>query len=63
MDHWSKYHAIFPLMHKAATDDAVGLQNNADMGTLKILHSDNSREFVNKVAPNLLSDWPGTIVN
>ncbi len=56
MDYWSKYHAIFSLIYKPATEDAVGLQKNADLGTLKILHSDNNREFVNEVVRNLLSD-------
>ncbi len=67
MDHWSKYHTIFALMSKAATEVAVGLQNKvfAFLGTPKILHSDNGREFVNELVRNLLSDWPGetTIVN
>ena len=66
MDHWSKYHAIFPLMHKAAAEVAVGIQNVfAYLGTPKILHSDNGREFVNAIIRNLISTWPGetTIVS
>ena len=35
------------------------------MGTPKILHSDNGKEFVNDIIDNHFSDWPGdtTIVN
>ena len=67
MDHWSKFHAVFPLMRKAAAEVAVGLQTKvfAFLGTPKILHSDNGREFINEVVRSLLLDWPGetTIIN
>ena len=67
MDHWSKYHVIFPLMKKSAAEVAINLQRSvfAFLGTPKILHSDNGREFVNDVVRRLLSEWPGetTIVN
>ena len=35
------------------------------LGTLKIVHSDNTHEFMNEVIHNFLSDWPGetTIIN
>ena len=35
------------------------------LGTPRILHSDNGREFVNDVVRNLAKEWPGqvTIVN
>ena len=67
MDHWSKYHVIFPLMRKSCAEAAVGLHRFvfSFLGTPKILHSDNGREFVNDIIHNLLSEWPGdtTIVN
>lgn len=67
MDHWSKYHVVFPLMRKSCAEVAVALHTLvfSYLGTPKILHSDNGREFVNQVINSLLADWPGetTIVN
>ena len=67
MDHWLKYHVVFPLMRKFCTEVAFGLHRFifSFLGTPKILHSDNGRESVNDIIQNLLSDWPGdtTIAN
>ena len=67
MDHWSKFHVLFPLSRKSASEVALGLQNYvfAYLGTPRILHSDNGREFVNEIVRNLVKQWPGkvTIVN
>ena len=67
MDHWSKYHMVFPLMRKSCAKVAFGLHRFvfSFLGTPKILHSDNGKEFVNDIIDNHFSDWPGdtTIVN
>lgn len=67
MDHWSKLHILFPLARKSAAEVALNLRNQvfAYLGTPRILHSDNGREFVNQVVHSLVRDWPGevTIVN
>ena len=64
MDHWAKFHTLFPLMRKCAHEVALNLQNNvfSILGTPKILHSDNGREFVNGIIHNLVKDWPGEVV-
>ncbi len=67
MDHWSKLHVIFALTRKSAAEVVLNLQNLvfSYLGTPKILHSDNGREFVNDIVETLVKDWPGetTIVN
>ena len=42
MDHWSKFHVIFPLSRKSCAKVALNLQNLvfSYLGTPKILHSD-----------------------
>ena len=60
-------HIIFPFTRKSAVEVARNLQNQvfAYLETLRILHSDNGREFVNEVVRSLVREWPGevTIVN
>ena len=67
MDHWSKVHVLFPLMHKRAEEVALSLSTKvfSYFGPPRILQSDNGREFVNAVVHKLVEDWPGevTIVN
>ena len=67
MDHWSKIHILFPLCRKSAAEVALNLQNHvfSYLGTPKILHSDNDREFVNEIVESIVKEWPGemTIVN
>ena len=67
MDHWSKMHVLFSLMHKSAEEVAYNLQAKvfAYFGIPKILQSDNGREFVNVIVQKLVEDWPGeiTIIN
>ena len=67
MDHWSKYHVLFSLCRKSGAEVALNLQNLvfSYLGTPKILHSDNGREFVNEIVANVVKEWPGevTIVN
>ena len=64
MDHWSKYHVLFPLTRKCAIEVALNLQNRvfAFLGTPKILHSDNGREFVNEIVHSIVKEWPGEVV-
>lgn len=67
MDHWSKIHVLFPLCRKSAAEVALNLQTQvfSYLGTPKILHSDNGREFVNEIVTSICKEWPGevTIVN
>ena len=63
MDHWAKFHALFPLIRKCAHEVALSLQSVFSvLGTPKILHSDNGREFVNGIIRKLVKDWPGEVV-
>ena len=67
MDHWSKFHVLFPLSRKTAAEVGLNLQTKifSFLGIPRILHSDNGREFVNVIVQNLVKEWPGetTIVN
>ena len=67
MDHWSKFHVLFALSRKSAAEVGLNLQNQvfAYLGTPRILHSDNGREFVNEIVRDVVKSWPGkvTIVN
>ena len=64
MDHWSKFHILFPLMHKSAHEVAYRLQENvfSYIGVPRILHSDNGREFVNNIVHSVVKEWPGEVV-
>ena len=64
MDHWSKMHVLFPLARKSAAEVGLNLQNNvfALLGTPRILHSDNGREFVNEIVQTVVKEWPGEVV-
>jgi len=67
MDHWSKYHVLWPLMNKSGVEVASGLVHKVFpyFGLPKILQSDNGREFVNEIIREVLRSWPGevTIIN
>ena len=67
MDHWSKFHVLFPLSRKSAAEVGLNLQNLvfAYLGTPGILHSDNGCEFVNEIVRDVVKNWPGhvSIVN
>lgn len=64
MDHWAKYHVLFPLMRKSAAEVAIGLRSRvfSFFGTPKLLQSDNGREFVNEIVADVVSKWPGETV-
>ena len=59
MDHWSKFHILWPLMKKS-----VGLVKRVFpyLGLPKILQSDNGREFVNEIVKEVVRSWLGEIV-
>ena len=63
MDHWSKFHVMWPLMRKSAVEVAIGLATKVFpcLGLPKILQSDNGREFVNEIVKETLTLWPGQV--
>ena len=67
MDHFSKYHVLFPLKQKTADEVASLLEERvlAYFGPPKIFQSDNGREFVNQVIRALFTRWGGntTFIN
>ncbi|PIK39696.1 putative SCAN domain-containing protein 3-like [Apostichopus japonicus] len=64
MDHFSKYHVIFPLKQKTAQEVADKLQERvlSYLGVPKIFHSDNGREFVNELLHALFDQWGGDVL-
>ena len=64
MDHYSKFHIIYPLKTKTAHEVAISLEERvlAYMGTPRIFHSDNGREFVNQVLASLFEQWGGDTI-
>ena len=64
MDHWAKFHVLFPLVRKSAAEVAIALSNQvfAVLGTPKILHSDNGQEFVNEIIHSIVKEWPGEVM-
>ena len=61
IDHFSKFHIIFPMKTKEAQEVADNLATKvfAKCMAYQRKQSDNGREFVNKVVRNLLIDWDG----
>ena len=61
VDHFSKFHVIFPLPSKNATVVAKEFKRHvlSNFGLPKIIHSDNGSEFVNDVITTLVVLWPG----
>ena len=61
VDHFSKFHVIFPLVSKEARVVANGIKIHVFpyFGLLKIIHSDNGSEFVYDVIATLFILWPG----
>jgi len=64
MDHYTKFHIIYPLKTKTAQEVAFSLEERvlAYMGTPRIFHSDNGREFVNQVLRALFEKWGGDTI-
>lgn len=66
MDHFSKFHVLFPLKTKSlksAKEVAQALEERvlAYFGPPKIFHSDNGREFVNNLVKSLFQTWGGQV--
>ena len=57
IDHFTKYHILFPMKSKEAKEVATGLRERVFgyFGLPYILHSDNGREFANSVIVNVRS--------
>jgi len=62
VDHFSKYHIVFPLKRKTGEEVAHGLKRYvfSYFGLPYILQCDNGREFVNKIFEETIEIWPGT---
>ena len=61
VDHFSKFHIIFPLHKKEAAEVAANLSSKvfAYFGLPYVLHSDRGKEFVAAVIKELVHLWPG----
>ena len=61
VDHFSKFHILFPLQSKEAKEVSRCLKTFvfAYFGLPLILHSDNGKEFVNSLITELVNHWPG----
>ena len=58
-DHMTKFNILFPLKDKSAAEVAKLIEERvlAYVGAPHIFHSDNGREFVNKLLHSLLDIW------
>ena len=63
MDHFSKFHVLFPLQRKTAEEVSRLLEERvlAYFGPPKIFHSDNGREFVNQLIRAMFDRWGGDV--
>ena len=61
VDHFSKYHVLFPLEQKSASETVLNLIRKvfSYFGLPAILHSDNGKEFVNDLIKATMVLWPG----
>ena len=61
MDHFSKFHVLFPLKSKLATEVSDNLVRKvfSYFGLPYILHTDNGTEFRNEVIAHTIEIWPG----
>ena len=61
MDHFTKFHVVWPLVNKCADEVAEGLERHvfAYFGLPSILQSDNGREFKNALVAELIQSWEG----
>ena len=59
MDHFSKYHILFPTKTKEADEVATLFRERvlAYFGAPAIFHSDNGHEFCNQVLTKLIKSW------
>ena len=63
MDHFSKFHVLFPLKRKTAEEVSYMIQERvlAYLGPPKIFHSDNGREFINSLIRSMFEKWGGDV--
>ena len=61
VDHFSKFHILFPMKKKEAVEVASNLMVRVFtyFGLPYILHSDRGKEFVNDIIKCLVKEWPG----
>ena len=61
MDHFTKFHILFPMKLKQAKELVHGLMECVFgvFGLPYILHSDNGIEFVNNLIVDTIKAWPG----
>ena len=61
VDHFSKYHVLFPLKSKSAVEVAHNLKHRvfSYFGLPLLLHSDHGKEFVNSLINEVVHSWPG----
>ena len=61
VDHFSKFHILFPMASKETAVVAANLVCKvfAYFGLPYILHSDNGKEFVSALIRSIVNDWPG----
>ena len=61
MDHWSKFHILWPLMNKIAVEVAMGLVSRVFpcTGLPKILHSDNGKGICQQAGEGVSSYLAG----
>ena len=61
LDHWSKYHILFPLAGKSAADVAYALEVFVFpyIGPPRILQSDGGRDFVKEIIKESTQRWKG----
>ena len=59
VDHMTKFNILFPLKDKSADEVARMIEERvlAYVGPPHMFHSDNGREFVNKLLHSLLDTW------
>ena len=60
VDHWSKFNLAYPLPQKTAKEVTNALEKWV-FPIFTILHSDNGREFVNRLIEDVLAAWPGAV--
>ena len=60
MNHFTKFHVLFPMNLKQAKEVFVGLKARvfSVFDLPYILHSDNGREFVNNIIVDTIESWP-----
>ena len=61
MEHFTKFHFLFPVLSKQAKEVFHGLKERvfSMFGLPYILHSDNGRKFVNNLIVDTIEAWPG----